>query len=361
MNTVAAQFDVTGDLIATEPLIGGHINDSFILTYQADDRQQRYLLQRINDTVFPHPEQVIENIQHVTSHIAQRLNASGVPDVTRRVLTLVHTRAGALYYRDVAGAVWRLYHYITDTCVHQAVKTAEQAQAAGSAFGEFQQLLADYSGPRLHETIPDFHHTPRRYSALDEAVRLDACGRVAMAHAELDFAQAQRSLAGALLDLHAAGELPERIVHNDAKISNVLFDNQTGVALCVVDLDTVMPGLAIYDFGDMVRSMATTTAEDETDLARVEVRMPLFEGLARGYLKSAGGFLTAAERDHLVVAGQLITLEQGVRFLTDYLQGDTYYKTRRPEQNLDRCRTQFKLLESIERQEALMIRVVESL
>jgi len=210
----------------------------------------------------------------------------------------------------------------------------------------------------LHETIPGFHDTPSRFAALERATQADPRRRTAEARREIECAFLHRSLAGVLLDLHKAGEIPERVVHNDAKISNVLFDGTTGAALCVVDLDTVMPGLAVYDFGDMVRSMTCPAAEDETDLSRVEVQMPLFEALARGYLEAAT-FLTPAERVHLVTAGKLITLEQGVRFLTDFLNGDTYYRTQRSSQNLDRCRTQFKLAESIIQNEAQMVRFVD--
>ena len=276
------------------------------------------------------------------------------------MLTLVPTHAGEPYHRDVDGSYWRLYPFIESTRVHEVVETAEQAREAGRAFGAFQRLLADLPGPRLHETIPDFHNTPLRFEALERAVQADACNRAAAAKAEIEFAARHRVLAGLLLDAHRRREIPERVVHNDAKISNVLFDQTTGEALCVTDLDTVMPGVALYDFGDMVRSMTCAAAEDETDLSKVEVRMPLFEALARGYLETAGAFLTPAERRQLVFAGKLITLEQGVRFLADFLNGDTYYKTQRPDHNLDRCRSQFKLLESIEQHEALMNRFVES-
>ena len=237
-------------------------------------------------------------------------------------------------------------------------QTPAQAEQAGRAFGEFQSLLADLPAPRLHETIPDFHNTPLRYAALERAIAADACGRVAAAQPEIEFVGRRRALAPALLDLHRAGEIPERIVHNDAKITNVLLDAATGAGLCVVDLDTVMPGLSLYDFGDMVRTMTSPTAEDETDLSQVEVQLPLFEALARGYLAAAGCFLNAAERAQLVTAGKLITLEQGVRFLTDFLSGDTYYKTQRPDQNLDRCRTQLKLVASLERHEVALTRLV---
>jgi hypothetical protein len=358
---VASRFAVTGKLIASDPFAGGHINDSHLLTYRRERQTVRFLLQRINDAVFLEPVLVMDNIRRVAAHIAKALAAQGARDIGRRVLTLVPTHAGEPYYRDAAGSYWRLYPFVAGARVYETVVTAEQAQRAGRAFGTFQHLLADLPGPRLHETIPDFHNTPLRFDALEQAVQADVCNRAAAAKAEIELAARHRLLAGVLLDLRQRGEIPERVVHNDAKISNVLFDRATGEALCITDLDTVMPGLALYDFGDMVRSMTCAAAEDETDLSKVEVRMPLFEALARGYLEATREFLTPAEREQLVFAGKLITLEQGVRFLTDFLNGDTYYRTERSSHNLDRCRAQFKLVESIEQHAALMNRCVESL
>jgi Ser/Thr protein kinase RdoA (MazF antagonist) len=356
---IARRFAVTGQLTAADPFTGGHINDSHLLTYERQKHTTRFLLQRINDAVFAKPALVMDNIQRVTAHIAEALAAQGVHDVGRRVLTLVPTHAGECYCRDADGSYWRLYPFIEGTHVHEAVATAEQARQAGRAFGAFQHLLADLPDPRMHETIPDFHNTPLRFEALERAVQADAYNRAAAAKVEIELAGRHRVLAGVLLDLQQRGGIPERIVHNDAKISNVLFDRQTGDALCVTDLDTVMPGLALYDFGDMVRSMTCAAAEDEIDLSKVEVELPLFEALARGYVSTAGEFLTAAEREQLVFAGKLITLEQAVRFLTDFLIGDQYYKTHRPNHNLERARAQLKLLESIERHEAAMLRLVE--
>ncbi|MFQ5805385.1 MAG: phosphotransferase enzyme family protein [Phycisphaerae bacterium] len=358
---IAAHFAVDGKLAAVEPFGAGHINDSFLLTYRRNDKTDRFLLQRINEAVFPNPALVMENIQRVTTHIARKLTSQGASNVGRRVLTLTPTHEAEPCYRDEAGSYWRLYRFIENTRVHEAVETPEQAAQAGRMFGTFQLQLADLSGARLHETIPDFHNTPLRFEALDRAVQADPCNRVALARAEIDLANRHRPLAGVLLDLQQRGDIPERVVHNDAKIGNVLFDAGTGEALCVVDLDTVMPGLSLYDFGDMVRSMTCTAAEDDTDLSRVEVQIPLFEALAGAYLEAAGKFLTAAEREHLVFAGKLITLEQAVRFLTDFLNGDRYYKRRRPSQNLDRCQTQFKLVESLTRHEPQMNRFVERL
>jgi hypothetical protein len=351
IGTVVVQFAVEGELAGIDPLPGGHINDSYILTHERRGGRVRHLLQRINERVFVRPDLLMDNVRRVTGHIAAALRARSEPDVERRVLTLIGTRGGQSCFRAADGACWRLYRFIEGACVIQAVQTPEQAAQAGRAFGEFQRLLADLPPPRLHETIPDFHNTPLRFAALERAIAADVCGRVAAARPEIEFAMQRRSLAGMLIELQQAGRIPERIVHNDAKIANVLLDADSGRALCVVDLDTVMPGLSLYDFGDMVRTMTSPSTEDETDLSQVEVQPALFEALARGYLTAAGALLNATERGQLVTAGKLITLEQGVRFLTDFLSGDAYYKTQRPGQNLDRCRAQLKLVASLQRHE----------
>jgi aminoglycoside phosphotransferase (APT) family kinase protein len=358
---IAGRFPVEGRLVAVAPFEGGHINDSFLVTYRHEARSVRYLLQRINDAVFRAPERMMDNIRRVAGHITKGLTSLGTRDAERRVLTVVNTIEDKPCARDATGSYWRLYRFIEGARAHQSVKTPEQAERAGRAFGEFQRSLVDLPGPRLHETIPGFHDTPSRFEALEKAADADPHRRAAAARGEIERAFAYRALAGELLDRHASGEIPERVVHNDAKISNILFDRRTGEALCVVDLDTVMPGLAPHDFGDMVRSMTCPAAEDETDLSRVELQMPLFAALARGYIEAAGAVLTPAERAHLVTAGKVITFEQAVRFLTDFLNGDRYYRTTRANQNLDRCRSQLRLLESITRHEREMVGFMESL
>lgn len=360
-HAIADLFLVPGRLIDVQSHAGGHINASYRLTFALPEGDRRFLLQRINATVLPNPEHVMENIQRVTRHLTRRLQDQRVRDLGRRVLTLVETHSGRMFAHDDTGTCWRIYEFIEGARVVQACASPRQAEQAGRAYGTFQSLLADLGGPKLHEILPDFHHTPRRLEALEKAVAADRYGRVAAARREIDFARAHRTQAGRLVALHEAGEIAERIVHNDAKMSNVLLDEVTGDWLCVTDLDTIMPGLALYDFGDMVRSMTCPAAEDERDLDKVELQMPLFEALARGYLATAAALLAPAERDNLVFAGKLITLEQGVRFLTDFLGGDTYYKTDRPDHNLARCRTQFKLVESIERHESEMAELVRRL
>jgi aminoglycoside phosphotransferase (APT) family kinase protein len=249
-----------------------------------------------------------------------------------------------------------MMHFIEGAHAVERIASPRQAFQVAAGFGRFQRQLGSLPPPRLHDTIPDFHNTPKRFAALERAVEADVANRAQHAKPEITFARSHRELASVLLDAN----LPERVTHNDTKSSNVLLDDKTGEGICVIDLDTVMPGLAPYDFGDMVRSMASPAAEDERDLSRVRVQLPVFEALARGYLSSAGDLLTSAEKQSLVSAGELITFENGLRFLSDFLNGDTYYKTDREGQNLDRCRTQFKLVESIDQNREVMSTLVES-
>ena len=353
---VADEFALPGPVAAVEPFRGGHINDSWLVT--TGGGPARFLLQRINGHVFPRPDLVMENVARVTAHLADALAREAVPNVERRTLTLVPTRAGGAAHVDAAGAYWRVLRFIEGTVAHDRATNAAEAYEAGRAFGHFQQLLADYRGPRLHETIPDFHYTPRRVEALERAVAADFGGRAAGARVEIETALQNRPLASALLDRHARGELPERVVHNDAKMPNVLLDAATGEGLCVVDLDTVMPGLALYDFGDMARTMASDAAEDATELDAVTVRVDRFAALARGYLDGSGRRGADGERALLVTAARVITYEQAVRFLTDHLDGDRYYKTTHPEHNLERSRAQLALLDAFTRAEPALTRAV---
>jgi Ser/Thr protein kinase RdoA (MazF antagonist) len=314
-----------------------------------------YILQRINHHIFRNPVALMENIERVTTHLAAQV--AHEPDTERRVLTLIPARDGKSWHRDNEGSYWRAYRFIQGTRTYDTVESPEQAFQAAKAFGKFQQLLANLPAPRLHDTIPDFHHTPKRLTALQWAISADAVGRATWAGAEIEFALAHESITGILLNAN----LPERVTHNDTKLNNVMMDDSTGEGICVIDLDTVMPGLVAYDFGDMVRTTTSSANEDEQDLSKVAMQFPMFEALVRGYLASAGGFLTKAEREYLAFSGKLITFEIGIRFLTDYLSGDMYFKVAREGHNLDRCRTQFKLVASIEEQEERMNRLVESI
>ncbi len=345
---VVAQFRIPADFIAAVPYGNGHINDTFAVTMSQGGTPLRYILQRINNRVFQRPDLLMENILRVTEAARRASPAEG--DLTRRNLTVIPARDGLPYMRDAEGDYWRVYVFVEQSCSYDEVATSAQAFQAARAFGRFQRTLADLGGARLHEVIPGFHDTPMRIAALEKALTEDLHGRAAACRAEVDFALSRKDEAGLLIGMLADGTLPERITHNDTKINNVLFDNGTGEGICVIDLDTVMPGLVHYDFGDMVRTATSTAAEDETDLSRVVVRFDLFEALLRGYLDAAGGFLTPEEKALLPFSGKLITLEIGVRFLTDYLQGDVYFKTGRPGHNLDRCRNQFQRVRSIESQ-----------
>jgi aminoglycoside phosphotransferase (APT) family kinase protein len=355
VRAVAEQFQFCADVLGLAPHGNGHINDTYLVTCGATGAPARYILQRINRNVFRNPAAVMENIERVTRHIAAQ--TAGKPDGDRRALQLVATRDGSNRHLDSQGETWRAYCFIENARTYDTATSTEQAFQAALAFGRFQQQLANLPAPRLHDTIPDFHHTPRRFAALEESIAADVKGRATQAKAEIEFALARRSMVSILLD---AG-LPERITHNDTKFNNVLLDLTTHEAICVIDLDTVMPGLALYDFGDMVRTTTSPAAEDEQDLSKVTMQFPLFEALVRGYLQAAGEFLTAAEKEYIAFSGKLITFEIGIRFLADYLAGDTYFKVHREGHNLDRCRTQFKLVESIERQEEKMNRLVEQM
>jgi hypothetical protein len=353
--TAAREFQIDGDFSGATPYGSGHINDTYCAVFHHFGIPERFILQRINTGIFRNPAALMENIQRVTSHLASQL--SDQPDGGRRVLTLIRARDGRVWYENAEGSDWRAYRFIERARTYDTVNSTEQAFQAAKAFGQFQKMLVDLPPPRLHDTIPDFHNTPKRFATFERALAADIADRAVLAKPEIEFAFEHQSIASVLLD----ARLPERVTHNDTKFNNVLFDDVTGEGICVVDLDTVMPGLALYDFGDMVRTATSPADEDEQDLSKVTMQFAMFEALVRGYLSSAGKFLTRAEKQHLAFAGKLIAFEQGIRFLTDYLAGDAYYKVHRSGQNLDRCRTQFKLIESIEEQEERMHRLISEL
>jgi Ser/Thr protein kinase RdoA (MazF antagonist) len=355
LGAAARQFEIDGEFFGARPYGSGHINDTYRVVFHRGGAPFNYILQRINHSVFKHPAALMENIQRVTSHLAARV--ADQPDWKRRVLRLIPARDGRAWHVDADGNHWRAYRFIPKARTYDAVESPEQAFQAARAFGRFQEMLAGLPAPRLHDTIPDFHHTPKRFDALQQAITADAAGRAILAKPEIEFALAHQSITPVLLD----ASLPERVTHNDTKFNNVMLDDSTGEGICVIDLDTVMPGLAPYDFGDMVRTATSPAEEDEQDLSRVTMQFPMFEALVRGYFSSAGGFLTKTEKQLLAFSGKLITFEIGIRFLTDFLAGDTYFKVHREGHNLDRCQTQFKLVESIEQQEEKMNRLVESL
>ena len=357
----ALAFDIEGKCLGVEPYGSGHIHDTFLGSFRCGSETRRYIHQRLNHTVFKNPIALMENIERVTNHLHEKLRAAGDREHHRKSLTLIPARGGDSFYRDQAGYFWRTYLFIENAVSHDSIESPGVAEEAGRAFGTFQSLLIDLPPPRLHESIPDFHHTPRRFQRFYKVLSNDLRNRAATAKQEIEFVLDQEPITHRLLGLQQEGKLPERVTHSDTKINNLLVDCETGEGVCVIDLDTVMPGLALYDFGDLVRTATSSTEEDEQDLSKVKMQMPLFQALARGYLEGTQGFLTPVERDLLAFSGRLITFEIGLRFLTDYLEGDVYFKIHREHQNLDRCRSQLALVRSIESQEDEMNHIVESL
>ena len=362
IDTIARHFGIEGELVEGGAFGNGLINDTLAGTFEINGKRRRYVLQRINHNVFKDPVGLMQNVERVCSHIRQKLDDGTTDQLDRRSLTLMQTNeGGSLFHDPIKDQYWRCYRYINHCTSYDTVSTEEQAFVASQKFAEFQKLVADMPGPRLIETIPDFHNTPKRFAALEQAIAEDPCGRAKDCQNEINFALARRDMAAHLLNLHAAGHIPERITHNDTKLSNVLICDMTGDGMCVVDLDTVMPGLSLYDFGDMVRTCVSPGEEDTTDLSTIYVRQPMFEALARGFIQELDELLTPAEKANLPFAGKLLTFEVGIRFLTDYLLGDKYFSVKRPGHNIDRCRTQFKLVESIEENEDVMNAFVESI
>ena len=320
---VARHFDLAGTLKAAAPYGSGHINETFLAEYDEGGRRVRYLHQRLNRRVFPDPVSVMENIRRVLEHLRRKLAAIAPSQRERRVLELVPARDGAGFWRDEEGVVWRTYRFLEGTRCVDVAETPAQVLEAARAFGGFQRMLLDLPGERLHETIPHFHDTPRRLEALGRAVAADAAGRVVPARAEIEFAVSREPLAGALTRLRDNGELAERVIHNDTKLNNVLLDESTGEALCVIDLDTVMPGLGPWDFGDLVRSAANRAAEDERDLSRAQVDPLFFTAIAKGWMESLETVLSPAERRALVTGAKVINQECGIRLQTDQLEGES--------------------------------------
>ena len=360
LRDISKQFQIYGEILHAELCKIGHINETYTATYDQGGTRVRYIHQKINQKVFRNPDQVMENVVRVTTHIRRKLEEARASFVTRRVITIVPTRDGKPYHRDRNGDYWRSFVFVEGVQTHETVETPRQAYQAARAFGQFQQQLVDLPG-RLHETIPEFHNSRKRFDALLAAVEQDRYNRAQSAKAEIEYALQQEKIVDVILKALASGRIPERITHNDTKFNNVMLDTATGEAMCVVDLDTVMPGCVLYDFGDLVRTATSPTLEDELDLAQIRLRMPMFKELARGYLDAAGSFLTRTERAHIAFSGRLITFTIGIRFLTDYLSGDTYFRVHRAAHNLDRSRAQFKLVESITRQEEAMQKFVDRL
>ncbi len=345
---VIAEFDLPGTLLSADPFGSGLINDTYLCLFSTGNAVRKYLLQRINRSVFRRPEQVMENVELVTRHIRERLRREGVAEPETVAPALVHVRGGRSFLTDAQGESWRMFHFIESGAVFDTVQGPEHAREIGRALGRFQALVADIPASRLHDTLPGFHHTPGCLAGLDEAVRQDPQGRASGARGDLAFVSSRRPLAALLMDRIGDGTIPVRVVHNDPKVNNVLVEAATGKALCMVDLDTVKPGVVHFDFGDAVRSATNPAGEDVPDLGSVRFDRERYEALAGGYLDEARSFLTDREIALLPASARVITYELGIRFLADHLRGDVYFKISRPGQNLHRARVQFRLLQSME-------------
>jgi len=359
VSSLANRFDIDGNITDISPFGSGHINDTYrVLT--SGGNVDGYLLQRINHHVFKNVPAVMENMQLVIYHLKEKYRKAGYEEeyIEKRVLTLVPTRENASYLLDETGNFWRMLVLLARTRSYDIVETPQQAREGGLAFGHFQRLLSDLAVGRIHEVLPDFHHIGKRLAKLNQAIAADTVNRVSLVSAELDAIKRRERRMHTILDLAAAGLLPIRITHNDTKFNNVLLDMQDK-AQCVIDLDTVMPGYVAYDFGDAIRTIINRAAEDEADVERITLNMPLFDAYVSGYFEEAHHFLTQQEVASLIEGALLLPYMQAVRFLTDFLEGDHYYKVRHPDHNLQRTRAQLRLVEQLEVHEAELKGIIE--
>lgn len=340
-------FKLPGELKECIRYGSGHINDTYRLTYETPQGTKRYILQRMSKSIFKKPVELMENVSGVTAWLRKKIIENG-GDPERETLTLVKSNDGLPYFVDSTGEYWRVYLFIEGATCYDAVKDDNDFYQSAVAFGHFQRLLADYPAETLHETIKDFHNTPDRLEKFKKAIAEDICGRVASVQKEIDFILEREELTHALYDLQLDGRLPLRVTHNDTKLNNIMIDDETGKAICVIDLDTVMPGLTANDFGDSIRFGASTALEDEQDLSKVSCDLHLFDVYTRGFIEGCGGALTDLEIDMLPMGAILMTFENGIRFLTDHLEGDHYYHIHREGHNLDRCRTQLTLVKDMQ-------------
>lgn len=359
LGRIIDEFQIEGRFIKGEPYGDGHINDTFIIYIAIEDYIVKpYILQRINSYVFKNPEKVMSNIERVTSYLRDAIIEFG-GNPLREVLNVIPSKHKKGFFKDEEDNYWRVYIFIEGAKTYNIAKSTDDLYHAGKAFGNFQCMLAEYPAPTLYETIPDFHNTIKRYDAFIEALEKDTYERAKGIEREIDFVVKHKNDTEVLLQLLEAGELPTRVVHNDTKLNNVMIDDVTREGICVIDLDTVMPGLSLYDFGDAIRFAANSGDEDERDLTKIWMELSSFEAYTKGYLETALSTLIDKEIEMLPMAAKVMTLECGIRFLTDYLSGDVYFKTSRPYQNLDRARTQFKLVSDMEKNWDKMCEVIK--
>ena len=357
LGAIFENFQVDCDYIEGLPYGCGHINETYAVRVTENGQPVRYILQCMNPTIFSQPDRLMDNVGRVTAHVRAKVLEEG-GDPGRNALTVVPTREGKLMYTDDDGNNWRVYVFIENATSYQSIENPQDFYAAARAFGHFQKQLADFDASSLYEVIPNFHNTPARFELFEEALEEDIKGRAEDVLREIEFVQARKKPMSRLVKMLENGELPLRVTHNDTKLNNVMVDDKTGEGICIIDLDTVMPGLSLYDFGDSIRFGASTAAEDEKDLSQVEMSLELFEIYAKGFLEEVGSSLTQKEIEMLPWSAVTMTFECGMRFLTDYLQGDTYFRIHYPDQNLDRCRTQFKLVADMEEKMPQMEEIV---
>lgn len=343
MNPILNVLEQFGIDAAVVPHGNGHINNTFLV-----DSDPRVILQRINTSIFKKPEEVMENIMAVTAYLRKKIAENG-GDPARETMTFLTTKDGLPYYKTAEGDFWRACYFVEDTVCLEVAKSAEDFAEVAHAFGRFQRMLADFPADQLHETIERFHDTPNRFAQLEEAIAADRVGRVASVTDEIAAVRRCAKYVSAIVDGIAEGTVPLRVTHNDTKLNNVLLDKDTRKGICVIDLDTVMPGSLLYDFGDAMRTGASTGAEDETDLDKVQFDLAKFEAFTAAFLEELGDSMTERERELLPLSALIITIEQGSRFLADHINGDLYYHIHRENHNLDRARTQIKLVSDIEK------------
>jgi hypothetical protein len=347
-NEILKQFDFRGEFVDIKAYSLGHINDTYTVSYrQKNGLMKRYILQRINTNIFREPELLMENIENVTTFLRLKITAVG-GNPNRETLNLIKTIDGKTYYKTKEGEYWRSYIFIEGARTYQVVENLKHFYHAGKALGKFEQMLKDFPAEKLHETIPDFHNTPKRFQALIRAVEEDKFNRAKDVRDEIEFVIARASDMSVLVELLMEGKLPLRVTHSDTKFNNIMIDDETGEGVCIVDLDTIMPGLSLYDFGDSIRSGANPAEEDEKDLSKVCLDLKLFENFTQGFLEGVNKSLTKLELEYLPFSAMLMTLECGSRFLTDHLNGDIYFKIHRENHNLDRARTQLKMVKDME-------------
>lgn len=351
LKEIIGKFNITD---GATPYGKGHIND----TYLSNACEPRYILQRINHNVFKRPQDVMENIVRVTAHLKKKIIEEG-GDPKRETLNLVRTHDGEPYYVTAKGDYFRMYEFIEGAQTYEIVEEPIHFYNAAKAFAKFQQRLADFPAEKLHETIPSFHDTTVRFQQLKDAIANDKAGRLKDVQAEVEFALAREKDASVIVDAIKEGTVPLRVTHNDTKYNNIMIDDKTGLGICVIDLDTVMPGSLLYDYGDSLRFGTNPADEDEKDLSKVYCDLNLFEMFTKGYMEELKDVMTPREKELMPFSAKLMTYECGIRFLADYLNGDTYFKTKYPEHNLDRCHTQFKLVQDMEEKEELMKEIVK--